>query len=173
MAKHFVMGDASATEVEPKSKPSKEELQAAIKGDGYDALRTKALESSDYASQREIALKEVERTILDLKAREARPVPHTEMEPFEDRVLILPDKPRTMTDAGLYIPETAVEKEMPETGVVVAAGPGKYINGILNPVTVKRGERVYYGKYAGTEIEDKKSGEKFLCMRFADVFCKE
>jgi|SRR5690606_1270704 len=173
MAKHFVMGDASVTETEPKSTPTKEELQAVTKGDGYDALRIKALESSEYASQREAALKDVERTILDLKARKAKPVPKTSLRPFEDRVLIMPDKPRTMTEAGLYLPESAVEKELPETGVVVAAGPGKYINGILNPVTVEPGDRVYYGKYAGTEIEDKKIGEKFLCMRFADVFCKE
>lgn len=173
MAKHFIVehGEATTVDSEQKSKPTQEDIQAIIKGDGFDDLRTKALLSSDYESERSGALKDVEVQILLIKERQAQRIPTTTMKPLEDRVLIFPDKPLTMV-GNIYVPDTA-QKETPETGVVVAAGPGRIINGIMVAVTVKPGDRIYYGKYAGTELEDKRNKQKFLCMRFADIFCLE
>ena len=74
------------------------------------------------------------------------------LKPLADRVLIEPKEAETKTAAGLYIPDTA--KEKPQQGTVVAAGPGKKDE----PMEVKVGDQVIYGKYAGTEVtfEDKK-----------------
>ena len=74
------------------------------------------------------------------------------IKPLADRVLIEPKEAETKTAAGIYIPDTA--KEKPQQGTVVAAGPGKKDE----PMEVKVGDQVIYGKYAGTEenFEDKK-----------------
>lgn len=81
--------------------------------------------------------------------------------PLRDRVLIRPDKAEEKTAGGIIIPDTA--KEKPQRGVVVAAGPGKKDE----PVTVKPGNAVLYGKYAGTEI--KIDGEDLLIVRESDI----
>ncbi len=74
--------------------------------------------------------------------------------PLEDRVLIKPIEPETKTASGLYLPESA--KEKPMQGKVVAVGPGKMLdNGERVAPTVKKGDTVVFGKYAGTEIEIK------------------
>lgn len=75
--------------------------------------------------------------------------------------MIEPKEAETKTASGLYIPDTA--KEKPQQGVVVAAGPGKKDE----PMEVKVGDKVLYGKYAGTEItvEDK----KYLIVRQSDI----
>lgn len=164
------MDNGALAESEQPTVLTQDQIKEVIRGDKYDDLRIKALHSSNYQSQRETALKEVEAHIKTLKERDAYSIPVTTMRPLEDRVLIAPDKPVTMTESGLYIPETA-HKELPETGVVVAVGPGRYINGILSPVGVKPGDRVFYGKYAGTPIQDRRNKETFLCMRYGDVFC--
>ncbi len=81
--------------------------------------------------------------------------------PLHDRVLIRPDKAEEKTAGGIIIPDTA--KEKPQRGTVVAAGPGKKDE----PVTVKQGDTVLYGKYAGTEI--KLGGEDLLIVRESDI----
>jgi chaperonin GroES len=74
--------------------------------------------------------------------------------PLEDRVVIKPLDPETKTASGLYLPESA--KERPMQGKVVAVGPGKMLdNGERVKPTVKKGDTVVFGKYAGTEIEIK------------------
>ena len=74
--------------------------------------------------------------------------------PLEDRILIKPVEPETKTASGLFLPESA--KERPMHGTVVAVGPGLLLeNGERAAVTVKKGDTVVYGKYAGTEIEIK------------------
>ena len=83
------------------------------------------------------------------------------IKPLADRVLIEPKEAETKTAAGIYIPDTA--KEKPQQGTVVAAGPGKKDE----PMEVKAGDQVIYGKYAGTEVEFE--GEKLLIMRQSDV----
>lgn len=83
------------------------------------------------------------------------------LKPLADRVLIEPKEAETKTAAGLYIPDTA--KEKPQQGTVVAAGPGKKDE----PMEVKVGDQVIYGKYAGTEVtfEDK----KYLIVKQSDI----
>ena len=81
--------------------------------------------------------------------------------PLADRVLIEPAAAETQTSSGLYIPDTA--KEKPQKGIVVAAGPGTK----ENPVTLKVGDTVLYGKYAGTELQH--DGKDFLIMKESDI----
>lgn len=83
------------------------------------------------------------------------------IKPLADRVVIEPQEAQTRTAAGLYIPDSA--KEKPQQGVVVAAGPGKKDE----PMEVKVGDVVLYGKYAGTEVsvDDK----KYLIVKQSDI----
>lgn len=81
--------------------------------------------------------------------------------PLSDRVVIEPEEAETKTSNGLIIPDTA--KERPLRGTVVAAGPGKKDD----PVTVKVGDTVLYGKFSGTEISI--SGKDYLIMRESDI----
>ena len=78
-----------------------------------------------------------------------------------DRVLIEPMAAETKTASGIYIPDTA--KEKPQKGKVVAVGPGTKDE----KVTVKIGDTVLYGKYAGTEL--KLEGTDYLMMRESDI----
>jgi chaperonin GroES len=75
--------------------------------------------------------------------------------------LIEPVAAETKTASGIYIPDTA--KEKPQNGVVVAVGPGTKDN----PMTVKVGDSVIYGKYTGTEL--KLEGVDYLMMRESDI----
>lgn len=83
------------------------------------------------------------------------------IKPLADRVLIEPMAAETKTASGIYIPDTA--KEKPQQGKVVAVGPGTKDE----KVTVKVGDKVLYGKYAGTEL--KLDGVDYLMMRESDV----
>jgi chaperonin GroES len=81
--------------------------------------------------------------------------------PLHDRVIVKAAAAEEKTAGGIIIPDTA--KEKPQRGVVVAAGPGKKDE----PVTVKSGDTVLYGKYAGTEIQIE--GAEYLIMRESDI----
>jgi chaperonin GroES len=83
------------------------------------------------------------------------------IKPLADRVLIEPMAAETQTASGLYIPDTA--KEKPSKGKVVAVGPGTKDES----VTVKVGDTVLYGKYAGAEL--KLEGTDYLMMRESDI----
>ena len=83
------------------------------------------------------------------------------IQPLADRVLIEPAMAEEKTVGGIIIPDTA--KEKPQRGKVVAVGTGK----IDEPMTVKTGDTVLYGKYAGTEISF--DGKDYLIMREADI----
>jgi chaperonin GroES len=83
------------------------------------------------------------------------------VKPLADRVLIEPSAAEKTTAGGIIIPDTA--KEKPQRGTVVAVGPGKKDE----PVTVKVGDLVLYGKYAGTEISVE--GKDYLIMRESDI----
>jgi chaperonin GroES len=86
--------------------------------------------------------------------------------PLNDRVLVKRTEEVQMTKGGIYIPDTA--KEKPIEGKVVAVGSGKVSdNGERVALTVKAGDRVLFGKYAGTEI--KVEGEEHLMMREDDI----
>jgi chaperonin GroES len=83
------------------------------------------------------------------------------IKPLADRVIIEPSAAEEKTAGGIIIPDTA--KEKPSKGTVVAVGPGTKDN----PMTVKSGDAVLYGKYSGTEItfEDR----EYLIMRESDI----
>ena len=83
------------------------------------------------------------------------------IQPLADRVLIEPTPVETTTASGLILPDSA--KEKPLTGTVVAAGNGTKDN----PITVKVGDKVLYGKYAGTDFEFE--GTDYLIMRESDI----
>ena len=78
-----------------------------------------------------------------------------------DRVLVEPLEAETKTASGIIIPDTA--KEKPQKGNVVAVGSGTK----ENPITVKVGQTVLYGKYSGTEL--KFDGKDYLIMRESDI----
>lgn len=82
--------------------------------------------------------------------------------PLADRVLVEPAAAESKTASGLYIPDSA--KEKPQKGTIVAVGSGKKDE----PMTVKVGDTVLYGKYSGTEITVE--GTEYLIMREADIF---
>ena len=84
------------------------------------------------------------------------------IQPLADRVLVEPAAAEEKTASGLYIPDNA--KEKPQKGTVVAVGNGKKDE----PLTVKVGDTVLYGKYAGTELSVE--GADYLIMREADIF---
>ena len=87
------------------------------------------------------------------------------IKPLGDRVLIQADVAEEVTSSGLYIPATA--KEKPQQGTVVAVGPGKVENGTKVDMSVSKGDKVLYGKYAGTEVTI--DGEEYLIMRESDI----
>ncbi len=90
-----------------------------------------------------------------------------ELKPLADRIIVKPLEAEEKTKGGIVLPDTA--KEKPQEGKVVAVGKGKIKeNGEIQPMEVKVGDRVLYGKYSGTEITTK-DGEEYLIMREDDV----
>ena len=83
------------------------------------------------------------------------------IKPLADRVVIEPKEAETKTASGIYIPDTA--KEKPQQGTVIAAGPGKKDE----PMEVKVGDVVLYGKYAGTEVTVEE--KKYLIVKQSDI----
>ena len=83
------------------------------------------------------------------------------IKPLAARVLVEPAAAETKTSSGIIIPDTA--KEKPQKGKIVAVGPGTKDN----PVTVKVGDVVLYGKYSGTELNHE--GKDYLIMKENDI----
>lgn len=84
-----------------------------------------------------------------------------QIQPLHDRIVIQPAPAETKTAGGIIIPDTA--KEKPQRGKVIAAGPGKKDE----PVTVKKGDTVLYGKYSGTEVRI--GDQDLLILRESDI----
>jgi chaperonin GroES len=84
------------------------------------------------------------------------------LQPLADRVLVAPAAAEEKTASGIIIPDTA--KEKPQRGTVIATGKGSKDE----PMTVKTGDNVLYGKYAGTEVTV--DGKEYLIMRESDIF---
>lgn len=83
------------------------------------------------------------------------------IKPLADRVLIEPKEAEMKTASGIYIPDSA--KEKPQQGTVIAVGPGKKDE----PMEVKVGDEVLYGKYAGTEVTVEE--KKYLIVKQSDI----
>ena len=86
--------------------------------------------------------------------------------PLHDRVLVRRIEQEAKTSGGIIIPETA--KEKPQEGEIVAAGPGaRNDDGAVQPLDVKAGDRVLFGKWSGSEV--KIDGEELLIMKESDL----
>ena len=93
----------------------------------------------------------------------------SKLEPLGDRVVVEPIPEEEVTKGGIIIPDTA--KEKPQEGEVVAAGPGKVgEDGKRIALDVKKGDRVLYSKYGGTEI--KVEGKELIILRESDILAK-
>tara|TARA_Y100000739_G_C20514289_1_gene421046 strand:- start:330 stop:599 length:270 start_codon:yes stop_codon:yes gene_type:complete len=86
------------------------------------------------------------------------------IKPLADRVLVQPSSAETKTASGIIIPDSAQEK--PQKGQVIAVGPGTK----ENPITLKVGDNILYGKYSGTEL--KHEGIDYLIMKESDILAK-
>jgi chaperonin GroES len=90
----------------------------------------------------------------------------TTLRPLGDRVVVEPIDREEMTKSGIVLPDTA--KEKPQEGRVVAVGPGRMLDdGKREPMDVKKGQKVLYAKYAGTEF--KVDGDELLIVSQKDI----
>jgi co-chaperonin GroES (HSP10) len=124
----------------------------------------------------------------------------TRLQPTEDRVVVYPDPVAKVTDGGIHKPDEVVERERPLHGTVLAVGQGRNTDAsvtnmlllailrttdipdnefekiqeltTVNQVNLNPGDRVMYGRYAGTDIEDPATGAKLLILRPGDIFVK-
>ena len=88
------------------------------------------------------------------------------LKPLHDRVLVKPLEAEEKTAGGIIIPDTA--KEKPMKGRVISAGPGvRGEDGKLQPLDVKKGDQILYGKWSGTEV--KLNGDDLLIMKESDI----
>lgn len=91
------------------------------------------------------------------------------LQPLGDRVVVQPSTEEEVTKGGIILPDTA--KEKPQRGVVIAVGPGRLDEeGKRIPMEVKKGDKVIYSKYAGSEI--KQNDEEVLILRESDILAK-
>lgn len=89
------------------------------------------------------------------------------IQPLGDRVLVKALEPEEKTKGGIVLPDTA--KEKPQEGKVIAVGKGRALdNGSIQPLEVKVGDKILYGKYSGTEITTKE-GEEYLIIKEDDI----
>jgi chaperonin GroES len=88
----------------------------------------------------------------------------TNLKPLGSRILVKPEKIESKTMAGIFIPDTVVAGEKSTRGVVVKVGPGTP----HEPMTVKEGDVVIYGKHAGTEVQS--DNESYLLMKVTDIY---
>lgn len=90
-----------------------------------------------------------------------------QIRPLYDRVLVKRVEEETQSKGGIFLPETA--KEKPHEGIVLAVGQGRITDGgEVRPMVVKEGDRIAFGRYAGTEI--KVDGEDRLVLREDEIF---
>ena len=90
-----------------------------------------------------------------------------QVKPLADRVIVKPFEEQEMKKGGIIIPDTA--KEKPMEGEVIEVGPGRTTeDGKKIDLEVKKGDRVLYGKYSGTEVSIE--GEEYLIMRESDIY---
>jgi chaperonin GroES len=91
--------------------------------------------------------------------------------PLDDRVVVEPFEAEEVTSGGIVLPDSAREK--PQQGKVIAIGPGKLLEktGERGKMSLKVGDKVFYGKYSGTEIEV--NGEEYVILRESDVLAVE
>jgi chaperonin GroES len=90
-----------------------------------------------------------------------------QIKPLSDRVVVEPLEAEEKTSGGIYLPDTA--KEKPQMGKIIATGPGKISDaGEKIAMQVKKGDKVLYGKYSGTEVQIE--GKDYIIMHESDIF---
>lgn len=90
-------------------------------------------------------------------------------EPMGDRILVKPSDSEEVSKGGIILPDTA--KEKPQEGEVIAVGPGRLTDeGKRVPLDLKKGDKVLYAKYGGTEV--KEEDEEYLILSERDVLAK-
>ena len=88
------------------------------------------------------------------------------LKPLSNRIVVKAHEAEEKTASGIILPDTA--KEKPQMGEVLAVGPGKVNdNGTVNKMTLKKGDKVLYGKYSGSEVTV--DGEDLMIMRESDI----
>ena len=88
------------------------------------------------------------------------------VKPLDDRVLVKQSEAEEKTSGGIVLPDTA--KEKPQRGKVIAVGPGKLLDtGKRGQTCLKKGDEVFYGKYAGTDV--KIDDEEYVLLKESDV----
>lgn len=91
------------------------------------------------------------------------------LQPLGDRVVVQPSQEEEVSKGGIILPDTA--KEKPQRGMIIAVGPGKLDEeGKRIPMEVKKGDKVIYSKYAGSEI--KQDDKEVLILRESDILAK-
>ena len=91
------------------------------------------------------------------------------LKPLDDYVVVKPLEEEETTEGGIVLPDSA--KEKPQRGEILAVGPGRILkNGDRRPLTIKEGDVVLFGKYAGTEV--KIEGEEIKIMRESEILAK-
>jgi chaperonin GroES len=88
-----------------------------------------------------------------------------QIQPLGDKVLVRPLSQEETTKSGIVLPDVA--KEKPQEGEVMAVGPGKYVDGKLVPLDVKKGDKILFTKYGPTEIEFE--GQELLIVSESDI----
>lgn len=178
MAKTFIMGDGKLTDEERENlKKAKEEAEQ--KNKEYNELQKKL---------------QVEKKTVTLEE-----LLNTRLNPQEDRIVVWRDKADQFTEGGLIKPDEVLQKERPSRGTVIAVGPGKdnanltqellcaileaidgrseavieFENRIkTTAINYQPGDRIMFGRFAGTPIDDPETGEELLIMRPSDIFVK-
>ena len=91
------------------------------------------------------------------------------LEPLDDRIVVEPMEAESKTKGGIVLPDTA--KEKPQKGTVISVGPGRVADdGKRIPPTVKKGDKVIYARYGGSEIDV--DGKEYMILRESDVLAK-
>jgi chaperonin GroES len=91
------------------------------------------------------------------------------LEPLDDRIVVKPMEAESKTKGGIVLPDTA--KEKPQKGTVISVGPGRVADdGKRIPPTVKKGDKVIYARYGGSEIDV--DGKEYMILRESDVLAK-
>lgn len=91
------------------------------------------------------------------------------LQPLGDRVVVQPSEEEEVSKGGIILPDTA--KEKPQRGMIIAVGPGRLDEeGKRIPMEVKKGDKVIYSKYAGSEI--KQDDKEVLILRESDILAK-
>ncbi len=88
------------------------------------------------------------------------------LRPLDDGVVIKPTEAKEKTAGGIFLPDTA--KEKPQTGKVIAVGPGRMLdNGKRSPMNIKKNNEVIYPRYLGSDVEI--DGEKYVILKERDI----